>query len=190
MGIPKGLLQIREEPILRHVLHQAAWPGPTLLVTSPNREHPPAWQEFDREVADPIAGWGPMRGILTALETAQSDYVVISTVDMPGIGHEQLTWLVEQMQNHPGALGLMLRCKASIEPFPNIFRRDAAGLLREQLTAEQRSVHRLASDPCMVLLDAPATWPDSVWINLNYPGDIKAYERNERESTSPNPRHF
>ena len=180
MGIPKGMLQIGSEPILRHLLRQAAWPGPTLLVTSPDREHPPAWQEFGREVADPVANQGPMRGILTALEAAESDYVVISTVDIPTVGHAQFAWLVEQMQSHPNAFGLMLRReiggKICIEPFPAIFHRTAAGLLRQQLTAAEHSVQRLTSDPHMVLLDAPAIWPNSIWTNLNYPTDLQRYQ--------------
>ena len=177
MGLSKGkgMLQIHHEPILRHVLRQAAWPGPTLLVTAPGREHPPAWQEFGREVADPVAGCGPMRGILTALEAASSNCVIISTVDMPGVGHAQLAWLVKQVQNYPNVLGLILRRETYIEPFPSIFRREAAELLHERLAAAERSVYRLASDSRMVLLDAPATWSESVWINLNYPADLQAY---------------
>jgi molybdenum cofactor guanylyltransferase len=179
MGMPKGLLQIHEEPILRHLLRRAAWPGPTLLVTAPGREHPPAWEEYDLEVPDPVADCGPLRGILTALEAAQTECVLVSTVDMPAVSHAQFAWLAAQAQDRPDAMGLMLRREAGeapcIEPFPAIFRRDAASLLRERLAAAQRSVSRLTSDPRVALVNAPAAWSDAIWANLNHPADLQTY---------------
>src|SRR5438552_17571218 len=68
MGKPKALLEINGRPILAYLLEQFAWPGPTLLVTAPGREKPPGHELFSREVVDPVAGEGPLRGILTALE--------------------------------------------------------------------------------------------------------------------------
>src|SRR5690349_21350151 len=95
MGMPKGGLHIGAEPILAYLLRQIAWEGPTLLVTAPGRERPRGWELFDREVVDPVAGQGPLRGVLTALEQASSDVVAVATVDMPGVGGEQILWLLE-----------------------------------------------------------------------------------------------
>ena len=69
MGQPKGLLTLKGQPILDYLLDALAWPGPTLLVTAPGREHPPGWERFDNEAADPESGGGPLRGVLTALES-------------------------------------------------------------------------------------------------------------------------
>ena len=41
MGQPKGNLHVNGIPLPEHVWRQANWPGPTLLVTAPNRERPP-----------------------------------------------------------------------------------------------------------------------------------------------------
>src|SRR3954463_11699786 len=85
MGRPKGDLEINGLPILRYLLQRVEWSGPTLLVTAPGRERPPAHYDFDREVVDPAAGLGPLRGVLTAIEAAQTESLVVSTVDMPGL---------------------------------------------------------------------------------------------------------
>jgi molybdopterin-guanine dinucleotide biosynthesis protein A len=67
MGRPKAQLKIADIPILQWMmLQRLCWPGPRLLVTSPGREHRPACEQFDREIADSIAGEGPLRGIITA----------------------------------------------------------------------------------------------------------------------------
>src|SRR5436305_504355 len=85
MGRPKANIQLRGRPILEYLLDQFVWPGPTLLVTAPGHEKPPGWERFDREVSDPVAGSGPLRGVMTALESISTPLVAIVTVDMPGI---------------------------------------------------------------------------------------------------------
>src|SRR3954469_12653277 len=90
MGRPKGLLRVHGRPVLEYLLERFDWPGPTLLVTAPGRERPPACELFSCEVQDPVAGLGPLRGILTALESARTPLVVVTSVDMPGVGREQL----------------------------------------------------------------------------------------------------
>src|SRR3954467_6767125 len=77
MGKPKGGLLIDDRPILEYLLDRFRWPGPTLLVTAPGREHPPGCQRFDLEAVDPVSDAGPLRGILTALENATTDQVVV-----------------------------------------------------------------------------------------------------------------
>jgi molybdopterin-guanine dinucleotide biosynthesis protein A len=59
MGGPKGVLALDGRPILERLLDRLDWPGPTLLVTAPGREHPPGWRRFTNEVTDPVAGEGP-----------------------------------------------------------------------------------------------------------------------------------
>src|SRR4051812_17878572 len=81
MGRAKGELLIRGRPILEHILGQIQWAGPTLIVTAPGREHPARWELFNAEAVDPMAGQGPLRGVLTALESSSTDLTIILTVD-------------------------------------------------------------------------------------------------------------
>jgi molybdenum cofactor guanylyltransferase len=176
MGGPKGLLRVRGRPVLAYLLDRFEWPGPTLLVTAPGREHPPAWELFSREVQDPEAGQGPLRGILTALEAAQTPLVVVASVDMPGVGREQLEWLVSRMQGQPGVSGLLCERPSEsgplVEPFPSVFRLEAAPAVSKQLAARRRAMHALTGVPGFTLAAVPEGWPTSVWTNLNTPGDL------------------
>src|SRR3954471_1425448 len=90
MGKPKGLLRVGDQPILTCLLKRFSWRGPTMLVTSPGRERPPGAEDFDLEVADPIEGKGPVRGVLTALENSTTENLIVASVDMPLVGREQL----------------------------------------------------------------------------------------------------
>src|SRR3954470_4169097 len=102
MGRAKAELVIAGKPILVHLLDQIAWQGETMLVTAPGREHSPGCERFDREVVDPVAGEGPLRGVLTAMESLETECAILLSVDMPGIGARQLHWLLHSLDHHLG----------------------------------------------------------------------------------------
>jgi molybdopterin-guanine dinucleotide biosynthesis protein A len=177
MGRAKGELVIGNMPMLQFLLDRLAWLGPTLLVTAPGRERPPGSERFEREVSDTVAGEGPLRGVLTALDHIDTETAIIITVDMPNVALEQLQWL--QMQLNLEMLGVMLRRNAGggelIEPFPLVVRRTAAPVIRERLALGERSVHRLSSVAGFEVRAAPDAWPASTWVNLNDLADYKAF---------------
>lgn len=176
MGRPKGELMVNGLPILAHLLQGFAWPGPRLLVTAPGREKPPGWELFDREVADPVAGQGPLRGIMTALENVESEILLVATVDMPAIEHEHLAWIAGQLLEHPAATAVLLRRGTDdVEPFPCGLRREAIPHVRSHLAAGRRSVHGMLRESSVLLLSAPADWGSRMWSNLNYPADAAAF---------------
>jgi molybdopterin-guanine dinucleotide biosynthesis protein A len=168
MGKPKGELVIDGRPIIQYLLDRFAWDGPTLLVTAPGREHPPGWERFTREVVDPVSGQGPLRGVLTALENATTDRVVVTTIDMPGLRGSRLRWIVEQSR----ASVTMTRHGDQIEPFPSVYHTSAAAMIRAELDAGRLSVQALSRQAAAHVLEAPQDWDDSVWMNLNRPQDL------------------
>jgi len=178
MGMPKGLLSIHGEPILGYLLRQIAWPGPTMLVSAPGREHPPGWEKFSIEATDPEAQ-GPLRGILTALENLTTPLVVVLTVDMPGVRIAQVRWLMGQMIAQPQGLGFMCRrmnnSSDRVEPFPSIYRREAKAEIAQRLTNGKRSVRGLLESSNFVAVTAPPQWEPRVWVNLNRPEELDAY---------------
>jgi molybdopterin-guanine dinucleotide biosynthesis protein A len=176
MGRPKAELRVDGRPILEYLLDRFAWPGPTLLVTAPGREHPQGWDLFDREASDVAAGEGPLRGILTALEVVPpGTTLIVATCDMPGFSGAQLHWLAEALSAHRDAHGMLLRRAGRIEPFPSVFRAAALPLLRDQLSRGRRAVHGLASLDGFDVVDAPGDWGEEVWMNLNEPADFERF---------------
>jgi molybdopterin-guanine dinucleotide biosynthesis protein A len=180
MGMPKSALQINGIPILRYLLERFGWPGPLLLVSGPGNERPPAWELFDREVTDAVAGEGPLRGTLTALENASSELVALVSVDMPGMTREALDFLIEAMGGDARMLGTMFARKiqgsARVEPFPSVLRREARDIIARRLAAGDRAVHELTNER-IVTLAPPAEWGEEIWANLNRPADLEAFER-------------
>jgi molybdopterin-guanine dinucleotide biosynthesis protein A len=179
MGKPKSLLEVRGRPILAYLLDRFAWPGPTMLVTSPGREHPPGADRLNREVTDPVADEGPLRGVLTALEACHTELLIVTTVDMPGIGREQLEWLLEALRDYRPHGAVMLRRGEMIEPFPLALDKDWVDIVTDQLDRGTRSVHSLAGHTLAQVLDAPSDWSPDDWVNLNRPDDYDAWIKKE-----------
>jgi molybdopterin-guanine dinucleotide biosynthesis protein A len=176
MGAPKGQLRIGNQPILEYLLDRFDWPGPTMLVTAPGRQHPPGWTRFDREASDPIDGLGPLRGVLTAMENAATPRVLVVTVDMPGIGRQQLEHLLSSSRD--AELGAMYERRAPggmVEPFPLLVRSEAQPVVRSRIDAGLLRVGRLRAETGFVAVQAPAEWDDRIWTNLNRPVDLERF---------------
>lgn len=179
MGRPKAWLDVGGRPILDCLADCLAWPGPTLLVTAPGREHPPGAERFDAEACDPAAGLGPLRGLLTALEHGTTPLLVAATVDMPFVRIDHLAWLAAALARHPEANGILTSRTGSggvhVEPFPCALRSQAKGAIAAHLAGGRRAVHSLLARDGFAALAAPADWDETVWTNLNTPADWEAF---------------
>ncbi|MCW3005326.1 MAG: hypothetical protein JWQ20_4624, partial [Conexibacter sp.] len=140
-------------------------------------ERPVDWELFDAEVTDAVGDQGPQRGGLTALEAARTGVLAVVTVDMPGVGREQIEWLVEWLGSGEGAM--VSRVIAGVEraePFPCVLRAGARGMVERRLAGGRRSVHSLGEEEGVGVFAAPASWGEGVWVNLNCPEDLARFE--------------
>ncbi len=179
MGHAKGLLEVRGRPVLAYLLSRLAWPGPTLLVTAPGRERPPGHELFGREVADPVAGQGPLRGLLTAIEHAPTETIVVTAVDMPGATRKDLAWLVGELLRHDAAVVMTSRA-GEIEPLPCAIRTDAKSFVTARLAAGQRSLHGIATHPRVEVISADDR-DGQTWLNANTPAEWMEFLRTPPE---------
>ena len=175
MGGPKGLLTIAGRPILETLLARLRWDGPTMLVTAPGREHPPGWQKFAREVVDPVANEGPLRGIVTALESSIAAKFIFLPVDMPLMRREMLCWMIER-HNASNSLGTLAQRRINnvqqIEPMPIVLGAATLPILQRRLQNGQRSVGGLVSEIGFHIADVPAHFSERIWTNLNSAADM------------------
>lgn len=179
MGQPKAELKIATKPMLTYLLERFSWNGPTLLVIAPGQRLPPGADLFDTVATDAVSGEGPLHGVLTALEDAKTEFVLVATVDMPAIGPEHLHHIHSLLRARPQRDAVMLHQHAepgAVEPFPSAYRRRrSAGIIRAQFEAGMRAVRNLRKLSCVDVLPAPLTWQPSVWFNLNVPSDVDVF---------------
>jgi molybdopterin-guanine dinucleotide biosynthesis protein A len=175
MGGSKHRLHVGGRAILVDLLERCAWEGPTMLVVGADGGHVEGQERVGAVVADPVAGQGPLLGMLTALEQATTDRVAAVPIDMPGLRGEHLRWLVERAREEDGSCVLLRRSVGkewTIEPFPAVYRRSAAGMIRRRLEDGRRSLRALAEEPQTRVVYAPLEWDDRVWSNLNTGADV------------------
>ena len=182
MGLPKIELLLDGQPILHALLDRIAWPGPTLLSVAADHPIAPGSDRFTRVIADRRPGEGPLRGLHAVLADAPTPYVVVTAVDMPLVGRNQLGWLASRLKADPEAQGLMTVLPspdggaAQIEPLPSAFRADFAPAVAHLLARNRRALHGLASHPRVKTVAPPTDWPADTWTNLNTPADLEAVE--------------
>ena len=188
MGVAKAWLRLRDQPILEHLRTRLEWRGPTLLVTAPGREHPPACDLFTREVIDAVADEGPLRGLLTAVQNSTTDIIVAATCDMPLVRREQLLWLADRLESGPSALGMMferdVENRRQVEPFPCAVRKAAGDVIERAIQSDQLSVHSLAKLPRFPTCNVPAEWAEESWLNLNRPEELERFVASQAPSSS------
>lgn len=174
MGMPKGNLRLGGRAILEYLHARWEWAGPTMVVTAPGVERPAGVEVFGCEVVDAVAGQGPLRGVLTALENAGTERVVVTTVDMPGVTREMLLRLVEEVGRKGSGLGVMYGRGGRVEPFPCVLTRGIRERVAERIGRGELSVARLVEEGIEVV-DAEAGWGESVWANLNRVEDLRGW---------------
>lgn len=177
MGMPKGNLRLGGRAILEYLHARWGWVGPTMVVTAPGVERPAGVEVFGREVVDAVAGQGPLRGMLTALDHAGTEIVLVTTVDMPGVTREMLLRLVEVV-GKGSTLGVMYGRGGRVEPFPCGLRRGIRERVAERIGRGELSVARLVEEGIEVV-EAEAGWGEGVWANLNRVEDLREFEGRE-----------
>src|SRR3990172_2329237 len=81
MGTDKGLVELAGKPLVRHVIDRLGALAGEVLVTT---NQPQAYTAFGvRTAADRRPAAGALDGLLTALEAAKGDPVLIVACDMP-----------------------------------------------------------------------------------------------------------
>lgn len=170
MGGPKAWLKYQNEPILARLHRRLGWPGPTLLISSPGREHPPGCERFTAEACDAVAEQGPLRGIYTAAIAATTDLIVAVPVDMPQLRQEPLARLVEALQSSIDTQAACYQVGESSKPLPVVFQKNLQDGLKRRIDQSDLSVNRWLRAIGARYIEAHDI-DDCFWKNLNEPGD-------------------
>jgi molybdopterin-guanine dinucleotide biosynthesis protein A len=122
--------------------------------------------------ADRIPDLGAIGGLLTALDVAAADRVVVVACDLPFLHAGVLARLVALSEDGDGA---WVHTPRGPEPLLACYRRAAGARVREAVLAGLRRASDLGSALRMIALDEDelATYgpPDRLLANINTPGD-------------------
>jgi molybdenum cofactor guanylyltransferase len=171
MGTDKAALEVGGEPLARRAadaLREAC--GRVLVASGDGRRL--AWLGLE-QVADALAGAGPLAGIVAGLEAAPTPLVAVLAADMPHASPAVFRLLAARWS---GQLAVVPRDGDGLQPLHAVYSREAATPLRAALEGGERSVRRaLAGFDVLVL--GPEEWADADATgrfarNVNRPEDL------------------
>ena len=133
MGRDKALLPLSGKPLIEHVLQRVAGLGDEILITT-NRPDEYAFLGL-RMVGDRQPGAGALDGLLTALETARGDRLLLLACDMPFVCRPLLDHMVGIDSD---AEVVIPRRGGKLQPLHAIYTASCAASVREALNAGEK----------------------------------------------------
>ena len=174
LGQDKALLEIEGQPLavriaacMRPAVDSVTLVGPTAKY---GRLGP-------RVIPDAVADFGPLGGLLAALEDSTYEWNLIAACDMPCVTTELFRSLVGRTADCSGDLVLPYDGEGRPEPLCAVYRSTARTAVRRAVESGVHKVMR-ALDGLKVLRLMPADYaavdPDGrAFTNLNHPGDLE-----------------
>lgn len=133
MGRDKALLPLGGKPLIEHVLQRVEGLGDEVLVTT-NRPEDYAFLG-KRMVGDQRPGAGALDGLLTALEAAGGERVLLLACDMPFVSRSLLEHM---LAIETDAEVVIPRRGGKLQPLHAIYAKSCAGPVREALGAGEK----------------------------------------------------
>jgi molybdopterin-guanine dinucleotide biosynthesis protein A len=120
-------------------------------------------------IEDEWPGAGPVAGLLTGLDHATHDVVVVTACDLIAPDAVAFTALVEAM-HESGVVAALPVVDGRDQPAPAALRREAMATVRAAFDAGERAMHPTLRrlDPVRIVLDSAAT------ADADTPGDLPA----------------
>lgn len=126
-----------------------------------------------RCISDVFPEKGPLGGIYTALEHANSDYVFVFACDMPFLSTQLITWMIDRVEGSYDVVAPFFRGRA--EPLHALYSKSAAEKIRNAINKSELSVHVLLEKLSTQYISEEEIAPfgDNMFFNINTPGDYE-----------------
>jgi molybdopterin-guanine dinucleotide biosynthesis protein A len=176
MGQDKALLPLGGRPLVEHVLQRIEDLASDILITT-NR---PADFEYlgVRLVSDRLPGAGALHGLLTALEAAAGDQVLVVGCDMPFLSLSLLRHMLELASNDTVVIP---RREGEFEPLHAVYPKSCSAAVKSAIDAgERRMISLLPSVDYLTVEGAALDRHDPhglSFFNINTPADLARAEQ-------------
>lgn len=140
-----------------------------------------ALAEIDHAVPDEFPGEGPLGGILTALQSAAHDVVVVLACDTPGMDAATPALLVDCLTNTPEAAVAYALVDGRAQPLTAAWNRVVAlPALREAFDRGERAPRSVFPELNVVEVTALSA---SAVDDVDHPGDLQRYAAGSQQSS-------
>ena len=124
-------------------------------------------------IEDPIAGVGPMSGIVAALRRGKHPWLVVLAVDLPDVTSDFLAGLLRESMT--AGAGCVPACKDWLQPLAAVYPSACLPIAEECLASANRSVRRFFRRTSQAGLVTPrlvSSEEHAMFRNVNAPEDL------------------
>lgn len=173
-GQDKGLIPFKGRPLIAHVLETMAPQAERLLINCNRNSDIYARFGYPLQQDNLPGGQGPLAGLLSALDSADSEYVLSVPCDTPYLPVDLVKRMLDTLQQSQ-ADTCTVDDGERLHPVILLVRRTVAPSLNEYLASGKRKVHDWFYSTRHCIADF-SDQPDA-FININTPGQLQAAER-------------
>jgi molybdopterin-guanine dinucleotide biosynthesis protein A len=173
-GEDKGLKQLNGKAMIAHVIERLKGQCQEIVINC-NRSQGEYAQFGYPLIEDTISGGlGPLAGVLSALETTDSDYVLSVPCDTPLIPTDLIERMIQRLQQE-GGKACTVNDGERLHPVVLLVKRSVMGGLRDYLTGGGRKVH----DWFYSVAHCHADFSDQpeAFININTPEQLATVQQ-------------
>jgi molybdopterin-guanine dinucleotide biosynthesis protein A len=166
-GVAKGLILVDGKPIIARVAEMLTpFVGEIIIISN----DPQAYRFLELPIfPDDEADRGPLQGIVTALQKAAVDRVLVVPCDMPYITESAIRTLLSYA---PDAEAVVPLSAKGWEPLFAVYSRVCLPTALAVLNSGRRRVIELLPEVNTVYIPAE-NFEDSLWFNINNPADFQ-----------------
>ena len=183
-GEDKGLLPFRGQPMVAHAIRIVA-PQVSELFINANRNLA-AYRALGFPVVNDGVGefFGPLAGMLAAMEVANAPYVLSVPCDSPLLADDYAERMLEALINQDADLSAA-HDGQRLQPVFALLATKLTGSLRAYLESGERKIDRWFADRKMALADF-SDRPE-MFRNINTPEELRALEEEIRAASPKSP---
>lgn len=165
-GSDKARAVVHDKPLILHVAESIRPVSSSMTVVA---DRPNKYADLGlRTIADSVANMGPLGGLLTALQDAQDDWLLLVSCDWLGLRAAWMELLVNQPRTNVSVVAFR---DQRWQPFPALFSRDLLDRVGEQLNHRDRSfsfslsLQHLMNAVRTQAVPCPSDWHKAVQVN-------------------------
>ena len=180
MGIDKGLVQFREQPMITRSIKVASEVSDEILIIA-NKQ---GYEQFGYPVyGDIYKNKGPLGGIHSGLTHSGTNHNLVLACDLPMLTVNFLKYLIDRCLDDD--LMVVPRHGGQLEPLCAIYHRDCLPLIENALASGDLSLHGFLDYNRPKFIDIDNNLPcysPYLFLNVNTVEDLNAVEQKNDES--------
>lgn len=173
MGKDKGLLPLRAQPLVQHILDQVKGFGDETIIIS---NQPESYQRFGYLVfQDVYPKKGALGGLYSAIYHSKEPYSLVLACDMPFLNRPFIEYLVKHAPDYDAVVP-HIQSKGYTEPFRAIYSKRCLPVIQAALETNRFRIQDTLADLAVRYIDRSEILKfidiKKLFININTPTDL------------------